>query len=136
MIPVHQTILHDPANGKHGNCMSAVLASLLHIPIETVPTFGQSPTWIHELNEWLRPRGLAYLSLQRPSMLAALEHSGVKGCYHEVAGPSPRMEGVYHACVGLDGAPIFDPMPPGSAPMRELDTCGLFIAIEPWRVAA
>ena len=37
MIPTTQTILHDPDNGKIGNCLSAVLASLLHLPIELVP---------------------------------------------------------------------------------------------------
>ncbi len=36
MKPTKQTVLHDPANGKHGNCLSAVLASLLHLPIEAM----------------------------------------------------------------------------------------------------
>ena len=26
MTPTKQTVLHDPANGLHGNCLSAVLA--------------------------------------------------------------------------------------------------------------
>ena len=32
---VKQTIEHDPESGNWGNCFSAVLASLLDIPIET-----------------------------------------------------------------------------------------------------
>lgn len=56
MKPTKQTVLHDPANGKHGNCLSAVLASLLHLPIEDVPVFSEPhPKWQQDLNEWLRP---------------------------------------------------------------------------------
>ena len=61
MKPTKQTILHDPAKGLHGNCLSAVLASLLHLPIEDVPLFITPETWVKDLNAWLRPFGLAYL---------------------------------------------------------------------------
>ena len=37
---VKQTIEHDPESGNWGNCFSAVLASLLDIPIEDVPVFS------------------------------------------------------------------------------------------------
>jgi hypothetical protein len=50
MIPVKQTVLHDPANGKVGNCFSAVLSSLLHIPIEDIPMFQDPLNWIKDLN--------------------------------------------------------------------------------------
>ena len=41
--PITQTILHDPENGKIGNCFPAVLASILGCEIEDVPHFYNEP---------------------------------------------------------------------------------------------
>ena len=132
MKPTKQTVLHDPANGKHGNCLSAVLASLLHLPIEDVPVFSEPhPKWQQDLNEWLRPFGLAYLQIGRFDEWCA--EVGVKGCHHEVAGPTKRSNDVLHACVGVDGVPVFDPHPDDTG-LTEVQSSGVFIALEPWRV--
>ena len=50
---VKQTIEHDPEKGNCGNCFSAVLASLLDIPIEDVPVFS-GEGWLLRVNEFLR----------------------------------------------------------------------------------
>lgn len=133
MIPTTQTILHDPANGKHGNCLSAVLASLLHLPIEDIPVFSDPGHWVCDLNIWLLPFGLAYLSITKDSFDSAFENAGIRGCHHEIAGPTDRFSDVYHACVAVDGIQVFDPHPQGTG-LKSSDTCGVFIALQPWRM--
>lgn len=134
MIPTTQTVLHDPANGKIGNCLSAVLASLLHLPIELVPVFSDDVTWAKELNAWLRPYGLAYIHFGQ-GFRQSLSDFGIEGLHHEVAGPSPRLADTLHACVGLDCELVFDPHPSRDG-LKSLDTHGVFIALEPWRMLA
>lgn len=134
MKPTDQTILHDPANGVFGNRMSAVLASLLHIDVEQVPLFV-SDGWQIELNAWLRPYGLAYISFSRDVWLAAMRDFGITGCHHEVAGISPRFADANHACVGHDAQQVFDPHPSRSG-LESVASCGVFIALEPWRMEA
>lgn len=137
MILTDQTIFHDPDNGVHGNCLSAVLASLLEMPIEDVPIFS-SDSWIHELNDWLRPFGLAFLSIERFGEFA---HSwNIKGCHHELAGDSPRAveswKSVGHATVAIDGKLEFDPHPSRSGIVDKNVTHGLFISLRPWETKA
>jgi hypothetical protein len=129
MNKVKQTVLHDPATGKTGNCLSAVLASLLHMPIEEVPVFKDTLVWRKELNAWLRPMNLAYIQVGGFAEWA--EELGIEGCYHEVAGPSHRSVDTLHACVGLDGEVIFDPHPDDSG-LLEIQSTGVFITLRPW----
>jgi hypothetical protein len=130
MNPTYQTVLHDPENGQHGNCLSAVVASLLHLPIEDVPLFI-APTWQNDLNAFLRPFGLGYLQVGDFERWA--EETGIKRCFHEAAGPSPRRDDILHACVGIDGKVVFDPHP-GAEGLNTVQTCGIFIALQPWRM--
>ena len=134
-MPQHtkQTILHDPANGKHGNCMSAVLASLLHLPIEDVPIFSDPNRWQIDLNIWLRRYGLAYICLSNFESHAA--EYGIVGCHHEIAGVSPRSAEVLHACCAIDGKVTFDPHPDNTGiedPTKKTPMSGIFIALQPW----
>lgn len=131
MIPTRQTILHDPENGKHGNCFSAVLASLLHIDIETIPVFSDTTRWQRDLNAWLRPFGLAYIAISDFDVWA--DSLGIEGCYHEVAGNTSRSVDVLHACVGINGVVEFDPHPDGTG-LTERTGHGLFIALRPWEL--
>lgn len=133
MIPTYQTILHNPANGQHGNCMSAVIASLLHLPIESVPVFTDPNTWRADLNRFLRRFGLAYIEIVDFGKWC--EDTDIRGCYHEAAGPSPRMPDVFHACVGVDGKVVFDPHP-GAEGLDDVQTGGVFIALKPWLMAS
>jgi hypothetical protein len=130
MNPTYQTVLHDPESGQHGNCLSAVVASLLHLPIEDVPLFI-APSWQSDLNAFLRPFGLGYL--QVGDFERWCDEVGIKFCFHEVAGPSPRHDDVFHACVGINGKVVFDPHP-GSDGLKDVQTCGIFIALQPWRM--
>lgn len=131
MIPTKQTILHDPANGLHGNCLSAVLASLLHLPIDEVPLFITPDTWVKDLNSWLRPFGLAYCMVE--DFDCHIDAYGIEGLWHEVSGNTSRSKDVTHACVAKDGEFVFDPHPDDTG-LTKITCHGFFIALEPWRV--
>lgn len=140
MIPAKQTILHDPDNGKIGNCFAAMIATLLHIPIEHIPAFNNDGTWVADLNAWLRPRGLCYLTIEvqgwgTGGVAEWLKSFGVIGLHHEVAGPSPRFNDTLHACVGIDGTLVFDPHP-SDAGVVAIHHIGLFIPLQPWKALA
>jgi hypothetical protein len=127
MNPTYQTNL----DGKNGNCIQAVLASLLHLPIEDIPVFPNPDTWIIDLNRWLRQFHLGYLPLT--DFRDWRESLGLKACFHEVAGPSPADDSVFHACVGLDGDVVFDPFP-GAEGLQRVHSCGVFVILQPWRL--
>lgn len=135
MIPTTQTKFRDDATGERGNCVSAVVASLLHLPIESVPMFV-SPDWRRELNEFLRPYGLAFLALDQEDPARLRVVHGIEGLYHASFGTSPRNANVRHACVGVDGDVAFDPHPDRSGldPAHKIDDYpGVFVVLEPWR---
>lgn len=113
MIPVSQEFLYDPANGQHGDCMRACIASLLDLPRAEVPHFlqaaaGDPETFWNLIFDFCEKLGFEYLPHLpdfSPGMAATL------GGYHVIAGPSPRGGGVWHAVVGLNGEIAFDPHP-------------------------
>jgi hypothetical protein len=131
MIPTKQTILHDPANDKHGNCLSATLASLLHPPIDGVPVFNHPETWVKDLNAWLRPYGLAFCMVE--AFERQVDAYGISGLWHEVSGNTSRSADVYHSCVAKDAELVFDPHPDNSG-LTKISCHGFFIALEPWRM--
>lgn len=132
MNPTKQTILHDPDNGLHGNCLSAVLASLLHVDISDVPLFITPGTWVKDMNEWLRPFGLAYCMIE--DFDCHIAAYGIKGLYHEISGNTKRSTDVLHACVAKDGEVIFD-VHPDNTGLTMITCYGFFIALRPWEVA-
>lgn len=117
MKPVQQTILHDPANGKTGNCIVACVASLLDMDIEEVPHFlevGGAQQWRKHLSDWLLPRGLAYVEIwcaQKETydwyLLEYLRDIG----YYTLSGPSPRHQGVEHMVIARGDEIVHDPHP-------------------------
>jgi len=129
---IKQTILHDPDKGLHGNCLSAVLASLLHLNIEEVPLFITPSTWAKDMNGWLQQFGLAYCMVE--DFDCHIEAYGIKGLYHEIAGNTTRSTDVLHACVAKDGELIFD-VHPDNTGLTRITCYGFFIALRPWEVA-
>lgn len=132
MIPIKQTVLHDPTKGQHGNCLSAVLASLLHLPIETIPTFNDPENWLKDLNAWLKPRNLAYLSFPDNGFDNLLRDFGISGLHHEIGGSTNRWTDVGHSCVGEDGKLVFDPHPSNDGLNKGINCQGIFVALKPW----
>ena len=41
MKPIPQTILHDPADGRFGDCLRACIASILEMDSESIPNFAE-----------------------------------------------------------------------------------------------
>lgn len=114
MKPVDQEFVHLPEIGQMGDCQRAVIASLLEIPIADVPHFlqdakGDPSDYWDSLQSFLASRGFAYLCVPARSG-AAFFGDGVD-VYHEIAGPSPRGNGVFHAVVGRNGVIVHDPHP-------------------------
>lgn len=122
--------MHAVKQTSSEDCLRAVLASLLHLPLEEVPTF-RGPGWRRELNRWLAPLGLAYIQI-RPERDWALE-LGIVGCHHELAGAPAREPRRLHAIVGIDGHAAFDPADAGG--IQKQSYAGMFIALRPWEVA-
>lgn len=110
MTPVSQEFMHDPANGLHGDCMRACLASLFDLPIADVPHFaqiaadGKGDFW-DGITSFCRARGFSFVIVKGEFVWAE------DNVYHIISGPSPRAAGVYHAVIGLNGKIHFDPHP-------------------------
>jgi len=132
MLPVKQTILHDPENGKFGNCLSAVIASLLHLPINDVPVFSDPENWILDLNNWLDQYNLMYILISNPEELKATYKPF--NFYHEISGGSPIFADVGHSCVGKDMEVLFDPHPDvnDAQGLPETNSVGIFALKQPW----
>lgn len=127
MKPTTQTIL----SGQNANALQAVLASLLHLPIESIPVFSDSVDSLKEVNAFLRPYGMAYMIVS--DFDTYCEENGISGCHHEIAGFTKRSADVWHACVAADGQLIFDPHPSRSG-LTATMAHGVFIALHPWRL--
>lgn len=112
MTPVDQEFTNRPEIGQFGDCQRAVIASLLDLPISQVPHFlqeanGDPSDFWDGLQSFLNARGFAHLETPRLWTFWG-EHADI---YHEISGPSPRGNGLYHAVVGLNGEIVFDPHP-------------------------
>lgn len=114
MKPVDQEFVHRPDIGQHGDCQRAVIASLLELPIIEVPHFlqdaqGDSVLYYEALQRFCRQHGFVYLTVPARSGVAFFGNKN--NIYHEISGPSPRGNGVYHAVVGCNGEVVHDPHP-------------------------
>lgn len=113
MKPVDMKIPHDPEKGKIGDCWRASVASVLELPIEKVPHFGDLPhreAW-HEYIKFLGKNGYGLYSYyveageKHPVMLK-------DECeYYFMIGTSPRDVNLTHQCVGHKGKLVHDPHP-------------------------
>lgn len=123
MKPVDQTTFGAPG----GNCLSACIASLLHLPIEEVPYFMSNDingtAWVQKLSEWLKLRGFYPLFL---------------GGWAKVPGPhiwrgkSPRGVAT-HAVIGIGDVMIHDPHP-SRAGVRKVIQKIVLVPYEPNKV--
>lgn len=119
MKPVFQGIRHDPANGRWGDCHRAAIATVLALPLEDVPHFGDGnpPTDVF----WAREREfLTRFNLRGVQCAYAGELADVMRTIAALNGPdvvwllggkSPR--GTNHTVVCRGGALVHDPSPLG-----------------------
>lgn len=117
--------------------MSAVLASILEIPLEEIPNFyDEGPTeahWHAGLNKWLESRGIALI----PVSLSVSDASAVRALrgYAIASGPSPRDPKLHHATVWKDGKIIHDPSPGGTG-LDEIHLLEFIYPLDPSRLKA
>lgn len=114
MIPTYQTKFN-----KNGNCLEACIASILEIPIASIPKLGkyeQSGNWISKLNEWLSEKhGLVYVETNTPvEDIVVFFEQQPGGFYHVIIGKTSSHKDIYHAVVGRCGNMVFDPAPSGA----------------------
>jgi hypothetical protein len=120
MTPVDQEFLHDPPK-QNGDCLRAIVASLLDLPLSEVPHFcaeGDGEGWFLRLGLWLQARGLCVVPLLGPQCIDA---------FHIAAGPSRR--GVRHAVVMRNGRVVHDPHPTREG-IESVDQAFLFVPIK------
>lgn len=108
----------QPVTLQRGNCLTAVVASLLELPIEAVPNFvqidvsGGPDYWTH-LNGYLYWMGweIQYIRPKNPP-------SG----FYTVSGVSTQATEshvIYHICIYKDGKIVHDPNPHGNGLLTE-----------------
>lgn len=132
MKQITQTILHNPEQGEYGNCLSAVLASLLRLDINTVPVFINPNTWYRDLNCYLSAFNLAYIELENLDVILA--DWGISNCYYCLCGKTEKHADTEHASVGINGEMVFDPHP-SRAGLKSISVSGIFISTKPWLTA-
>lgn len=116
MTPVDQEFVHRPEIGQMGDCQRAVIASLLDLPIAAVPHFHLDPSWggtefWTRVQQFLAERGYFHMTMKAFDIAEYSDTFGTPPIYHEISGPSPRGNGVFHACVGCNGQIVHDPHP-------------------------
>lgn len=130
MIKLTQLILHNPENGKFGDCFRTCIACILDIPdVTLVPHifengFDDTAIWQQPLNEWLSKLGLAYIDV---ACAEGWFDSWNINTYHIISGNSPR--GFSHAVVGRNGKMVWDPHPSRDGLVGGDRTYGLFIKL-------
>lgn len=127
MIPVYQDKFVDPTvplNSQRGNCFSAVLASLLELPLAAVPNFVEidvlgGPNWWWLFHKYVEAfwEGLRVVEC-RP-------RSAPAGRFYAAGGLSVRateVNPIHHSVVMRDGWLVHDPHPAGGG-LLTVDSC-------------
>lgn len=116
MIYLTQTVMHDPENGIHGDCMRTALACLLELPVDTVPHFlhdgCDGEVFSRRIDEFLETLDLALLAIpfeDTPVNVMMSMESTNPDTRFLLSGLSPR--GINHVVVAMNSEIIHDPHP-------------------------
>jgi hypothetical protein len=116
---------------KTGNCWSACIASILEIPLDTVPNFcGGSKTkdhWWSETQQFLDSLSLTVIEI---TILEDQDVSTIFDCYWIASGKSPRYSGD-HAVVYHGNKMVHDPHPDGTGIDGPIKTGAFLVAKDP-----
>ena len=138
MIPVDQTSLHRPGEPP-GNCFAACIASLLHVPLESVPqpVEGEVEHWAsywERLAPWLASRGFYMVLIDAGT---AYESSALIAGHAEslrmVGGPSPRGT-LSHVVVARGDEIAHDPHPSRAGLAGPVEATMYLVPLDPSRV--
>lgn len=129
MTPVDQTRFYEPdapPDKQRGNCLTAVVASLMDLPIDAVPNFVQDHVdhdadnddewnWWTRLQRFIRDHGheMHYLRpISAPDCPAeSVFRDPEPGEFYAVTGVSPRDPRIRHIVIYRDGVMVHDPHP-------------------------
>jgi hypothetical protein len=118
MIPVTQTEIG--VDNPRGNCLMACVASILEVPLESLPDLYEREKagdhWFTVLAEVLASHGLKPIE------------GGKRDLYHIGVGPSPRSD-MPHAVVMLGTEMVHDPHPDRTGLVASVLT--YWISLEP-----
>lgn len=118
MKPVDQTIVSSLDETVHGNCLAACLASLLEVPLETVPELQKMDReWFGPFNDFLEAHGYQFLGTFH------FHRDGRIRTWSELLALSPGVDGFFicggtshrahvtrgHAVIYKDGVMVHDP---------------------------
>lgn len=139
MSPVMQTIL--PGEGAVGDCFRACVASIMELPIESVPHFCEKANWQEWLDEWLYQFGMGHVCV-RLDVNADEGYIGPveRGAWCIVSGTTNRHPTRLHATVartlggGLQWEYRHDPHPDGTFLEVAKDII-FFVVHRPWKMA-
>lgn len=129
MTPVDQTRFYEPdapPDKQRGNCLTAVVASLMDLPIDAVPNFVQDHVdhdadnddewnWWTRLHRFIHERGheMNYLRpISGPDCpTESVFRDPEPGEFYAVTGISPRDPRIHHIVIYRDGEMVHDPHP-------------------------
>jgi hypothetical protein len=118
MIPVEQTKTGFP----DGNCFAACVASILEMPLDSVPHF-LGDGWFDQWLDWLKQFNLTLINL------VVSPDWQPKG-YTILAADSPRGEWL-HAVVCLNGEIVWDPHPLREMGVKRWKEWTVFTVLDP-----
>lgn len=135
MKPTAQTI-----TGRQGNCFHACVASILEVPIESLPSHIPSKGWFQRLNRWLHRRGLGIVMIpanvsyaKGKSRTFTWDQCG----YWIACGKTKKNRRVAgHAVVFKKGRFVFDPYPNVGkrGGLTEIDNYAFFTCVRAERI--
>lgn len=120
----------DAPDAEKGNCFSAALASLLAVPLSTVPNFmtaGPGGEWYVAANEWLLARGLVLCCFECDPF-GALPERAYRNAPLIASGMGPR--GHRHSVLWLAGELLHDPHPSGAGLVGEPDVYDVLAVVD------
>lgn len=117
MICVDQTVFGFP----QGNCLAACVASLLHVPLESIPDFSRME-WLDELRRWAEPHGFYPLCF-------SLDTNWRPPGLYILGGQSPRGD-FLHAVIARGSDIVHDPHPSRAGVLTHVDAT-IFVRLDP-----
>ena len=125
MIPVKQTI----SNFVNGNCMQACVASIMEVPLETIPNFMCDGEEFYErnLNAWLKYQNFITIDV----VIDKYNTGMLKDCYVIATGESPRSPDLNHAVVYYNGKMVHDPHPDNTGIIGDPKMYTVFVSRNP-----
>ncbi len=114
MTPYRQIVKHDPERGQFGDCARTCIASILDLPLESVPNFAEAwhdtDKFWRGINEFLAERGLGCFSvafnMEVADVLSMMQHHN-ENLYYMLGVGTPK--GTDHFVVCRGGVLVSDP---------------------------